>query len=147
MQKQIVVLCKKEKLESHYSPIRSRPKQYIPKQKKTECRRSSYLFNAALSGAEHVNDVAWDQHHGRQRHEPTNDLAPHWVHVLAQGQRRHLDGTEGKDSLQECTRLLQLAGLKVTFVLYLFLLTKILTLTLLTNHFPLTLSLSSLQLR
>lgn len=62
-------------------------------------KQTVYLFYAALGGAEHVDDVARDQHHRRQRHEPANDLAPHWVHVLPQGQRRHLDGTERKDPL------------------------------------------------
>lgn len=74
-------------------------KKKINWQSKQNRKQTVYLFYAALGGAEHVDDVARDQHHRRQCHEPANDLAPHWVHVLPQGQRRHLDGTEGKDPL------------------------------------------------
>lgn len=58
-----------------------------------------YLFDAALGGAEHEEDIARDQHHRRQSHEPTNHLAPHWVNILPQGQRGHLNSTEGKHPL------------------------------------------------
>lgn len=61
--------------------------------------RGLYLFYAALGGAEHEDGVAWDQYHGRQSHEPANHLAPQRVHVLPQGQRGHLNGTEGKNPL------------------------------------------------
>lgn len=64
-----------------------------------DCGRCLYLFDAALSGAEHVDDIARDQHHGGQRHEPANQLAPQRVHILPQGQRGHLNGTEGKNPL------------------------------------------------
>lgn len=59
-----------------------------------------YLFDAALGGAEHVDDIARDQYHGGQSHEPANHLAPQRVHVLPQGQRGHLNGAEGKYPLQ-----------------------------------------------
>ncbi len=62
--------------------------------------RGLYLFDAALGGAEHVDDVARDQYHGRQSHEPADHLAPQRVHILPQGQRGHLNGTEGKHPLQ-----------------------------------------------
>lgn len=62
--------------------------------------RGLYLFDAALGDAEHVDEVARDQQHGRHSHEPANHLAPQRVHILAQGQRGHLNGTEGKHTLQ-----------------------------------------------
>lgn len=62
--------------------------------------RGVYLFDAALGEAEHVDDITWDQYHGRASHKPANHLAPHWVHILPQGQRGHLNGTEGKHPLK-----------------------------------------------
>lgn len=64
-----------------------------------------YLFDAALGDAEQVDDVARDQYHGRQSHEPANHLAPQRVHILPQGQRGHLNGTEGKHPLQYTVKL------------------------------------------
>lgn len=61
---------------------------------------SLYLFDAALGGAEHVDDISRDQYHGRQSHEPADHLAPQRVHILPQGQRGHLNGTEGKHPLK-----------------------------------------------
>lgn len=63
------------------------------------CGRCLYLFYAALSGTEHVDDITRDQYHGRQSHDPASHLAPQWVHILPQGQRGHLNGTEGKNPL------------------------------------------------
>lgn len=62
--------------------------------------RGPHLFDAALGGAEHVDEVTRDQNHGGQRHEPADHLAPQRVHVLPQGEGGHLDGTEGKHPLQ-----------------------------------------------
>lgn len=59
-----------------------------------------YLFDAPLSGAEHVDYIAWDEYHGRHCHEPANRLAPQGVHILPQAERSHLNGTEGKHPLQ-----------------------------------------------
>lgn len=60
------------------------------------CHLSPTLFDAALGDAKHVDDISWDQYHGRQSHEPANHLTPQRVHILPQGQRGHLNGTEGK---------------------------------------------------
>lgn len=65
------------------------------------CAKGLYLLNAALSDAEHVDNVAWDQYHWRQSHEPSNHLTPERVHVLPEGERRHLDGTEREHPLKK----------------------------------------------
>lgn len=58
-----------------------------------------HLFNAAAGGAEHVDGVAGNQDHGGESHEPADHLTPQRIHVLPQGQRGHLNGTKGENSL------------------------------------------------
>lgn len=61
--------------------------------------KEPHLLNAAAGSAEHVDGVAGNQNHGGQSHEPANHLTPQRIHVLAQGQRGHLNGTEGEHPL------------------------------------------------
>lgn len=58
-----------------------------------------HLLHAAAGGAEHVDGVAGNQNHGGERHEPADHLTPQRIHVLPQGQRGHLNGTKGENSL------------------------------------------------
>lgn len=58
-----------------------------------------YLFDASLRGAEHDDGVSGDQYHGGQSHEPADRLTPHRVHILAQSEGGHLNGTEGEHPL------------------------------------------------
>lgn len=70
-----------------------------------------YLFDAALGDAKHVDDISWYQYHGRQSHQPADHLTPQRVHILPQGQRGHLNGTEGKHPLQYTIMLFHLCNL------------------------------------
>lgn len=67
-------------------------------QDREDCK-NPHLFNAAAGGAEHVDGVAGNQNHGGESHEPADHLTPQRIHVLPQGQRGHLNGTEGENSL------------------------------------------------
>lgn len=59
-----------------------------------------HLFNAAVGATEHVDGIARNQNHGGHRHEPANHLTPQRIHILPQGQRGHLNSTEGEHALK-----------------------------------------------